>query len=121
LTSGALAQNQGTVRDAQLNALKLWGWELTGSYLEMETACPNSGNSDSVTSLKGNVRPQQLVLILKRPVQEWAGGGLNWASAVATDRNFLPLQTVDEEFPLGQLLGNPEELAHIRCWASLNL
>jgi hypothetical protein len=37
-TTGALAQNQITVSDAQLNALGLQGWELTGSYLEIETA-----------------------------------------------------------------------------------
>lgn len=71
-----MAQNQITVNDAQLNALGLQGWELTGSYLEMETAFPNFGNSDYVSGLKDNVRPRRLVLMLKRPVQTWAGGGL---------------------------------------------
>jgi len=70
-TAGALAQNQITVRDAQLDALGLQGWELAGSYLEMETAFPNFGDSTYVTGLRDNVRPQRLVLILKRPVQEW--------------------------------------------------
>ena len=70
-TAGGLAQNQITVSDAQLNALGLQGWELTGSYLEMETAFPNFGSADYVTGLRDNVRPQRLVLILKRPVQEW--------------------------------------------------
>jgi hypothetical protein len=70
-TAGGLAQNQITVSDAQLNALGLQGWELAGSYLEMETAFPNFGSADYVTGLRDNVRPQRLVLILKRSVQEW--------------------------------------------------
>jgi hypothetical protein len=70
-TAGGLAQNQITVSATQLNALGLQGWELTGSYLEMETAFPNFGSADYVTGLRDNVRPQRLVLILKRPVQEW--------------------------------------------------
>lgn len=71
-TVGALAANQITVSDARLNALGLQGWELAGSYLEMETAFPNFGDSEYVTGLRDNVRPQRLVLILKRPVQEWS-------------------------------------------------
>jgi hypothetical protein len=70
-TAGGLAQNQITVSATQLNTLGLQGWELAGSYLEMETAFPNFGSADYVTGLRDNVRPQRLVLILKRPVQEW--------------------------------------------------
>ena len=69
---GGMAQNQINVSDVQLNALGLQGWELAGSYLEMETAFPNFGNSDYVTGLRDNIRPQRLVLILKRPVREWS-------------------------------------------------
>ena len=43
----------------------------TELYLEIETAFPNFGSADYVTGLRDNVRPQRLVLILKRPVQEW--------------------------------------------------
>lgn len=42
-------------------------WELVGSYLENETAYPNFGNSEYVTGIQPNVRPQKLVLIFKRP------------------------------------------------------
>jgi len=69
---GGMAQNQINVSDTQLNTLGLQGWELAGSYLEMETAFPNFGSADYVTGLRDNVRPQRLVLILKRPVQEWS-------------------------------------------------
>jgi hypothetical protein len=68
---GGMAQNQIDVSDAQLNALGLQGWELAGSYLEMETAFPNFGDSKYVTGLRDNVRPQRLVLILKRPARDW--------------------------------------------------
>jgi hypothetical protein len=69
---GGMAQNQISVSDAQLNAIGLQGWELAGSYLEMETAFPNFGDSKYVTGLRDNVRPQRLVLILERPAQEWS-------------------------------------------------
>lgn len=69
---GGMAQNQINVSDAQLSALGLQGWELAGSYLEMETAFPNFGDSKYVTGLRENVRPQRLVLLLKRSVQEWS-------------------------------------------------
>ena len=71
-TAGALAPNQINVGEAQLDVLGQQGWELAGSYLEMETAFPNFGSADYVTGLRDNVRPQRLVLILKRPVQEWS-------------------------------------------------
>ena len=45
------------------------GWELVGSFLEMETAYPNFGRSEYVIGLQPNVRPQRLVLIFKRPLR----------------------------------------------------
>ena len=45
------------------------GWELVSNYLEMETAFPNFGRDDLVTGLQPNIRPQNLVLIFKRPVR----------------------------------------------------
>ena len=45
------------------------GWELISSYLELETAYPNFGNDDYVTGLRDNVRPQNLVLIFRRPIR----------------------------------------------------
>ncbi len=42
------------------------GWEIVTSYLEMETAFPNFGNDRYVTGLQTNVRPQRLVLVLRR-------------------------------------------------------
>ena len=49
------------------------GWELVGSFLEMETAFPNFGRGEYVTGLQPNVRPQRLVLIFKRPLGVRAG------------------------------------------------
>jgi hypothetical protein len=69
-TEGAIAQNQVTVADARLNALGVEGWELTGSYLEMETAFPNFGDTKYVTGLRDNVRPQRLVLIFRRLLRQ---------------------------------------------------
>jgi len=45
------------------------GWELVGSFLEMETAFPNFGRGEYVTGLQPNIRPQRLVLIFKRPLR----------------------------------------------------
>lgn len=53
--------------DAALDSLGKCGWELVGTYLEMETAFPNFGESGYVTGLQPNFRPQCLVLIFKRP------------------------------------------------------
>ena len=54
--------------DSDLDALGKCGWELVGSYLELETAFPNFGKTDYVTGLQPNIRPQCLVLIFKRPI-----------------------------------------------------
>lgn len=54
---------------ADLAKLGAEGWELAGSYLEMQTAFPNFGKEDYVTGLQPNVRPQRAVLIFKRPAR----------------------------------------------------
>ena len=50
-----------------INEYGLEGWELIDTYLEMETVHPNYGDSEYVTGLQPNIRPQRLVLIFKRP------------------------------------------------------
>lgn len=66
--SGSEAQLFSTVTpdDATLASIGIDGWEIVSSYLEMETAFPNFGSSLYVTGLQPNVRPQRLVLLLKR-------------------------------------------------------
>lgn len=53
------------VDEKELNKLGSQGWEIVESYLEMETAHPNFGDSKYVTGLQPNIRPQRLVLILR--------------------------------------------------------
>ncbi len=55
-----------TPDDAELTKLGEQGWEIATSYLEMETAFPNFGEKAYHTGIKENVRPQRLVIILKR-------------------------------------------------------
>lgn len=55
-----------TPSEDELNALGTEGWELVGSYLEVETAWVNFGNDSYVTGLQPNVRPQRAVLVFKR-------------------------------------------------------
>jgi len=64
---GAFEYSSINLYESDLNKLGNTGWELVGSYLEMETAFPNFGKSDFVTGLQPNIRPQCLVLIFKRP------------------------------------------------------
>ena len=64
--SGAFKFTTITPKAGQLNALGAQGWEVVGSYLEMETAWPNFGSAKYVTGLQPNVRPQRLVLVLQR-------------------------------------------------------
>lgn len=54
---------------ADLNWHGSLGWEIVTSYLETETAYPNFGSDDYVTGIQPNIRPQRLVLILKRPIK----------------------------------------------------
>jgi hypothetical protein len=57
-----------TPAEPELTSLGSAGWEIVTSYLEIETAYPNFGNSDYVTGLQPNVRPQRLVIVLRRRV-----------------------------------------------------
>lgn len=50
----------------QLRARGEEGWEVVGVSLEMETAWPNFGRDDYVTGLQPNIRPQSMLVILKR-------------------------------------------------------
>lgn len=50
----------------EFNALGKQGWELVGSYLEMETAWVNFGREEYTTGLQPNIRPQRVVFIFKR-------------------------------------------------------
>ena len=54
--------------DESLNAYGKDGWELVSTHIEMETAHPNYGNDDYGSGLQPNVRPQRLVMFLKRRV-----------------------------------------------------
>ncbi|HMN24375.1 MAG TPA: DUF4177 domain-containing protein [Ignavibacteriaceae bacterium] len=62
----ALKPTKITISQDELNKLGAEGWELATSFLELETAHPNFGNSEYVTGLQPNVRNQRLVLIFKR-------------------------------------------------------
>ena len=55
-----------TPSEAELSKLGAAGWEVVGSYLEMETAYPNFGKAEYVTGLQPNIRPQRVVMILRR-------------------------------------------------------
>lgn len=57
-----------TPGETELTSLGSAGWELVTSYLELETAYPNFGNDKYVTGLQPNIRPQRLVLVLRRRV-----------------------------------------------------
>jgi len=56
------------IKDEQLAVLGQEGWELVGTFLEVETTHPNYGNSQYVTGLQANVRPQKAVLLFKKPL-----------------------------------------------------
>jgi hypothetical protein len=64
---GALSNSSISLDESMLESMGADGWELAGSYLELETAFPNFGRGDLVTGLQPNIRPQSLVLIFKRP------------------------------------------------------
>ncbi|MFM8392073.1 MAG: hypothetical protein ACKN9H_06330, partial [Methylophilaceae bacterium] len=57
--------------EKSLNDFGKDGWEIATSYLEDETVYPNLlASGDGVSGLQPNVRPQRLVVILKRPVRK---------------------------------------------------
>lgn len=62
---GAMKAALVQIDEKELTKLGSQGWEVIGSYLEMETAYPNFGDAKYVTGLQPNVRPQRLVLILR--------------------------------------------------------
>lgn len=62
----ALKATGVTPSEDTLDTLGQEGWELVSSYLELETAYPNFGNEKYVTGLQPNVRPQRVVLLLKK-------------------------------------------------------
>ncbi len=64
--TGAFKFQTITPSEEDLSKYGSEGWELTTSYLEMETAFPNFGKDEYVTGIRENVRPQRLVLIFKR-------------------------------------------------------
>lgn len=66
--SGAFKFTSITPDAGQLKALGAEGWEVVGTYLEMETAWPNFGSAKYVAGLQPNVRPQRLVMVLQRRV-----------------------------------------------------
>jgi hypothetical protein len=66
--SGALRYSTISVDETLLDLMGREGWEMTGSYLEMETAFPNLGDEDSVDGIQPNIRPQSLVVLFKRPL-----------------------------------------------------
>jgi hypothetical protein len=66
--SGALRYSTISVDEPLLDLMGREGWEMTGSYLEMETAFPNFGDEDAVDGIQPNIRPQSLVVLFKRPL-----------------------------------------------------
>ncbi len=64
--SAAMKYSSIDISDDTLNVYGKEGWELVNTYLEMETAFPNFGDSKYVTGIRENIRPQLLVLIFKK-------------------------------------------------------
>jgi hypothetical protein len=64
--SGASSYSSINIDKSVLNRMGEDGWEVVGTYLEMETAFPNFGNDQYITGIRENIRPQSLVVIFKR-------------------------------------------------------
>jgi len=62
----AFKANTIKLNESEFDKLGQDGWELISTYIENETAYPNFGNSEYVTGLQANIRPQKLVCIFKR-------------------------------------------------------
>jgi len=67
---GALKYASINISDDDLVLLGAQGWELVSTTLEMETSFPNFGNASYVTGIQSNVRPQRLICIFKRPINQ---------------------------------------------------
>lgn len=65
---GAMKPSSVKLDEKALAQLGNQGWEIVGSYLELETAYPNFGDAKYVTGLQTNVRPQRLVMILRHRI-----------------------------------------------------
>lgn len=63
----AFKQTAVQIPAGDLAVLGAEGWELVGTFLELETAFPNFGKDEYVTGLQTNTRPQRAVLVFKRP------------------------------------------------------
>ena len=64
--TGAFRYSSVQIADKDLVLLGTEGWELVGTFLEMETAFANFGDEKYVTGLQPNIRPQSAVLLFKR-------------------------------------------------------
>ncbi len=63
---GAMRYTTIDPSESALSKLGASGWEVVGTYLEMETAYPNFGKAEYVTGLQPNIRPQRVVLVLRQ-------------------------------------------------------
>ena len=68
LNSSKIRPTSVNLKDEELSILGKEGWELVGTFLEVETTHPNYGNSEYVSGIQPNIRPQKVVLIFKRPL-----------------------------------------------------
>ena len=64
--TAALDTTGVNLKDEELTILGNEGWELVGSFLEMETTHPNYGSTEYVTGLQPNIRPQRVVMIFRK-------------------------------------------------------
>jgi hypothetical protein len=66
---GALRYSTVPLDEKLLSQLGAEGWEMVGTYLEMETAFPNLDENERPKSFQSNVRPQSLTVLFKRPAR----------------------------------------------------
>lgn len=66
---GALRYSTVPLDEKLLSQLGAEGWEMVGTYLEMETAFPNLDENERPKNFQSNVRPQSLTVLFKRPAR----------------------------------------------------
>lgn len=66
---GALRFATVPLDEKLLSQLGAEGWEMVGTYLEMETAFPNLDENERPKNFQPNVRPQSLTVLFKRPAR----------------------------------------------------
>jgi len=66
---GALRYSTVPLDEKLLSQLGAEGWEMVGTYLEMETAFPNLDENERPRNFQPNVRPQSLTVLFKRPAR----------------------------------------------------